>query len=264
MIENKNRNQEEDKSIAVAEESREANWKSKSFMASMFMGDLDVSMCFPFPDQEAEDKASGDEGVAKEDGWCAENVDGEEIDRTGEIPASVMRGLADLGLFGIKILTKYGGLGLSQTNYMRILTAAAATVAPLPDAERAPVHRCSAPEVFGTEEQKQKFASPCEGCGECVRPDRALCRVRPGPDEDDGGPHEDGKHWIINGEKLWCTNGVIADLYVVRAATPPIMKRGKEVKQITASSDRTPASRSCTVVASWASRHRERLIGLRT
>ena len=102
MIENKNRNQEEDKSIAVAEESREASWKSKSFMASMFMGDLDVSMCFPFPDQEAEDKAIGDEWVEKVDAWCADNVDGEEIDRTGEIPASVMRGLAELGLFGIK------------------------------------------------------------------------------------------------------------------------------------------------------------------
>ena len=57
MIENKNRNQEEDKSIAVAEDSRESDWKSKSFMASMFMGDLDVGMCYPFPAQDAEDKA---------------------------------------------------------------------------------------------------------------------------------------------------------------------------------------------------------------
>ena len=125
MIENKNRNKEEDKSIAVAEESREADWKSKSFMASIFMGDLDVSMCYPFPDQEAEDKAIGDEWVEKVDAWCSEHVDGEEIDRTGELPASVLRGLAELGLFGIKIPTEYGGLGLSQTNYMRILSTVA-------------------------------------------------------------------------------------------------------------------------------------------
>ena len=125
MIENKNRNQEEDKSIAVAEESREADWKSKSFMASMFMGDLDVAMCYPFPEQTPEDKAIGDEWCAKVDAWCVDNIDGEEIDATGEIPASVLRGLADLGLFGIKIPTEYGGLGLSQTNYMRLLSVVA-------------------------------------------------------------------------------------------------------------------------------------------
>ena len=125
MIENKNRNKEEDNSIAVAEDSRESNWKSKSFMAAMFMGDLDVSMCYPFPEQDPEDKGIGDEWEAKVDAWCAENIDGEEIDSTGEIPARVMRGLAELGLFGIKIPTEYGGLGLSQTNYMRLLATIA-------------------------------------------------------------------------------------------------------------------------------------------
>ena len=55
MIENKNRNQEEDKSIAVAEDSRESDWKSKSFMSSMCLCDLDVGMCYPFPSQDPED-----------------------------------------------------------------------------------------------------------------------------------------------------------------------------------------------------------------
>ncbi len=56
MIDNKNRNQEEAKSIQVAEESRELDWKSKSFMASMFMGDLDMGLAFPFPIQSEEDR----------------------------------------------------------------------------------------------------------------------------------------------------------------------------------------------------------------
>ena len=237
MIENKNRNQEEDKSIAVAEESREASWKSKSFMASMFMGDLDVSMCFPFPEQEPSDKALGDEWVEKVDQWCAENVDGEEIDRSGEIPAAVLRGLAELGLFGIKIPTKYGGLGLSQTNYMRILTAVArhcgSTVATLSAHQSIGVPQPL--KLFGTEEQKQKFL-PRLARGEVS----AFGLTEPSVGSDPAQmkttavPSEDGSHWILNGEKLWCTNGVIADLYVVMAATPPIMKRGKEVKQITA------------------------------
>jgi hypothetical protein len=121
MIENKNRTEEENKSIELAENSRETDWKSKSFMAALFMGDLDIGMVYPFPEQDPEDKALGDEWCARVDAWASENIDGEEIDATGTIPAHVFRGLGDLGLFGIKIATKYGGLGLSQTNYMRIL-----------------------------------------------------------------------------------------------------------------------------------------------
>ena len=103
MIENKNWNKQEADSIAVAESSREETWKSKSYMGSVFMGDFDVNMTFPFPNQKPEDKAIGDEICAKIDAWCADNVDGEEIDRTECIPAHVWKGLADMGLFGIKI-----------------------------------------------------------------------------------------------------------------------------------------------------------------
>jgi hypothetical protein len=125
LIDNKNRNTAEDNSIAVAELAREVDWKSKSFMAAMFMGDLDMSMCFPFPEQSDGDRAIGDEICARIDAWATKNIDGEAIDREQLIPAAVYKGLNDLGLFGIKIPKKYGGLGLSQTNYMRILSVVA-------------------------------------------------------------------------------------------------------------------------------------------
>jgi alkylation response protein AidB-like acyl-CoA dehydrogenase len=237
MIENKNRNKEEDKSIAVAEDSRESSWKSKSFMGAMFMGDLDVSMCYPFPDQAPEDKAIGDEWVAKVDAWCAEHVDGELIDSTGEIPASVFKGLADLGMFGIKIPTEYGGLGLSQTNYMRLLTTVArycgSTVATLSAHQSIGVPQPL--KLFGTPEQKAKFL-PMLAAGAIS----AFGLTEPSVGSDPAQmkttatPSEDGKHWVLNGEKLWCTNGVIADMYVVMAATPPLIKKGREIKQITA------------------------------
>ena len=237
MIENKNRNQEEDKSIAVAEESREADWKSKSFMASIFMGDLDVSMCYPFPQQEESDKAIGDEWVAKVDAWCSENIDGEEIDRTGEIPASVLRGMAELGLFGIKIPTEYGGLGLSQTNYMRLLTTVArycgSTVATLSAHQSIGVPQPL--KLFGTKEQKEKYLPMlAKGAVSAFGLTEPSVGSDPAQMKTTATPSEDGSHWIINGEKLWCTNGVIADLYVVMAATPPIIKKGREIKQITA------------------------------
>src|SRR2546430_17240176 len=47
-------------------------------------------------------------------------------------------------------------------------------------------------------------------------------------------PSEDGQAWILNGEKLWCTNGTIAELLVVMARTPSKVVHGKEKRQITA------------------------------
>ena len=238
MIENKNRNQEEDKSIAVAEESREANWKSKSFMASMFMGDLDVSMCFPFPDQEAEDKAIGDEWVAKVDAWCAENVDGEEIDRTGGKP-----GPGDARTGGSWTVRH------QDPDQVRRPRPQSDQLHAHPHGGRAPhcgstVATLSAHQsigvpqplkLFGTEEQKQRFLPRlAKGAVSAFGLTEPSVGSDPAQMKTTAVPTEDGKHWIINGEKLWCTNGVIADLYVVMAATPPIMKRGKEVKQITA------------------------------
>jgi alkylation response protein AidB-like acyl-CoA dehydrogenase len=237
MIENKNRNKEEDNSIAVAEDSRESSWKSKSFMAAMFMGDLDVSMCYPFPEQDPEDKGIGDEWDAKVDAWCAENIDGEEIDSTGEIPARVMRGLAELGLFGIKIPTEYGGLGLSQTNYMRLLATVArhcgSTVATLSAHQSIGVPQPL--KLFGTKEQKEKFLPMlAKGAVSAFGLTEPSVGSDPAKMTTTAVMTEDGKHWIINGEKLWCTNGVIADLYVIMAATTPIVKKGREIKQITA------------------------------
>ena len=121
-IENKNRNAQEDASIEVAESSRESKWKSKSYMGSIFIGDFDINMAFPFPEQDPVDKQIGDEFCAKLELWCKENLNGDEIDRTETIPAHVWRGLKELNLFAIKIPKEYGGLGMSQTNYMRILS----------------------------------------------------------------------------------------------------------------------------------------------
>ena len=108
-IENKNRNAEEDASINVAEESRETEWKSKSYMASIFLGDFDISIPDRngkgFPEQDKTDKAIGDEVLRKISAWADQNLDGDEIDRTESIPGNVWSGLKDLNLFAIKSLS---------------------------------------------------------------------------------------------------------------------------------------------------------------
>lgn len=221
MIDNKNRNAEEAKSIQVAEESRELDWKSKSFMASMFMGDLDMTLAYPFPEQSEIDRKEGDEIIEKFEAWAKDNLDGDAIDKAQEIPPHVWKGIAELGLFGIKIPKEYGGLGLSQTNYVRILGAVArycgSTAATLSAHQSIGVPQPL--KLFGTEAQKKKWL-PRIAKGELS----AFALTEPGAGSDPASmvteavKQEDGS-WVINGEKLWCTNGTLADLYVVMART---------------------------------------------
>jgi alkylation response protein AidB-like acyl-CoA dehydrogenase len=159
MIENKNRTSEEAKSIQVAEESREMDWKSKSFMGSMFMGDLDMNLAYPFPEQTEDDLQAGDDVIAAFEAWAKDHLDGDAIDKAQEIPPHVWKGIAELGLFGIKIPKEYGGLGLSQTNYVRILGAVAkycgSTAATLSAHQSIGVPQPL--KLFGTEAQKKKW-----------------------------------------------------------------------------------------------------------
>ena len=237
MIENKNRTAAENASIEVAEASREIEWKSKSFMASLYMGDLDISLAAPFPFQGEEDAKIGDEICAKVDAWCAAEVDGDAIDRNEEIPAHVFRGMQELGLFAIKIPKKYGGLGLTQANYLRILQTVAQYCAST--ASTLSAHQSiGVPQplkLFGSEEQKQKYL-PMIAKGAVTA--FALTETSVGSDpvnmKTSAVLSEDGTHWILNGEKLWCTNGAVADLLVVMCSTAPIVKKGREIPQISA------------------------------
>ena len=236
-IDNKHRNADEAQSIDVAEDSREGDWKSKSFMGSMFMGELDMGLAYPYPEQSDEDRAIGDEIIGRINAWADGHIDGEAIDREQEIPAHVWKGLNDLGLFGIKIPKKYGGLGLSQTNYMRILavvTEHCASVSSTLSAHQS-IGVPQPLKLFGTEEQKQKYL-PMVAKGAVT----AFGLTEPTVGSDPANMlttaelSEDGEHWILNGEKLWCTNGVVADLYVVMARTPDKVIKGKPRKQISA------------------------------
>jgi alkylation response protein AidB-like acyl-CoA dehydrogenase len=236
-VETSQRSTAEEQSMAVAEASREEVWKSKSFIGSLFMGEFDMSLAFPYPLQDPEDKAIGDAICREVDAWARHNIDGAEIDRVGKIPEHVYAGLQKLGLFAIKIPKQYGGLGLSQTNYMRILAVIGkycTSTAVLLSAHQS-IGVPQPLKLFGTAEQKQKYL-PRIARGEITA--FALTEMDVGSDPANVQTHaelsSDGQHWILNGEKLWCTNGVIADLYVVMARTPDREEKGQTIKQVTA------------------------------
>ncbi|MBC7693582.1 MAG: acyl-CoA dehydrogenase family protein [Methylotenera sp.] len=237
ILNEKNMNREELESLEVAEDSREQDWLAPSFVGDIFMGKLRMKEVLPYPEPSDEERKIGDAYIAKMERFLRENLDADQVDETGEIPTHVMKGLADLGAFGMKIPKEYGGLGLSQVNYNRTLALVsghcASTVAMLSAHQSIGVPQPLM--LFGTEEQKKKYLPRlAKGAVSAF----ALTEPEVGSDparmSTTATPTADGNHFIINGTKLWCTNGAIADILVVMAQTPPIMKNGREKKQITA------------------------------
>src|SRR5499433_2177172 len=223
--------------LELAEAARDPLEDRGSFASNLFVGRYDFDRIYPYPAQTAEDRAAGEDFLSKLETYLREHVDPDEIDRTGEIPPENFKGLAEIGAFGIKVPKKYGGLGLSQSNYGRaavLLGSWDGNVAALVSAHQS-IGVAQPLLLFGTEGQKQKYL-PRVASGEISA--FALTETHAGSDPATlslrAEPTEDGSEFIMNGEKLWCTNGVKAGVLVVMARTPPKMIGGRERKQITA------------------------------
>ena len=223
--------------LELTEAARDSATEAASFAQQIFMGRADLCGVFPFPEQSAEDRDQGDAFLHRLGKFLREKVDPDEIDRTGEIPQPIIDELAAMGAFGIKIATSYGGLGLSQTNYCRaaiLLGSYCGNLTALLSAHQS----IGVPQpliLFGTEEQKRKFL-PRVAKGQIS----AFALTEPGVGSDPAkmqthaAPTADGNEFILNGEKLWCTNGTKADIIVVMAKTPAKIINGKPKDQITA------------------------------
>ena len=208
--------------LELTEAAREVT--RETFAGGLFLGRLNLGALHPFPQQSHEDRDQGDAFLGRLGSFLRDETDPDEIDATGEIPQRVIDGLAKLGAFGIKVPAKYGGLGLSQTNYCRaamLLGSHCGNLTALLSAHQS----IGVPQpliLFGTEEQKQRFLPRVAG-GEISA--FALTEPNVGSDpakmETHAEPTADGRHFVLNGEKLWCTNGTRAGVIVVMAKTPP-------------------------------------------
>src|SRR4029077_8801837 len=166
-----------------------------------------------------------------------ERVDSDMIDRTGEIPEEYVQELREMGAFGIKIPKEYGGLGLSYSSYVKAMALATSkdgSLVALLSAHQS-IGLPQPLKLFGNEQQKRTyFPRLAKGAISAF----ALTEVDAGSDPANmhahAEPTEDGRHFVLNGEKPWCTNGTRADLFVVMARTPDAIVKGKPRKQITA------------------------------
>lgn len=230
-------NEKQRQAMEVAEEAREKEYLNPSFAGKMFMGDFDPSMLFPFPQQDPEDKRIGDEFIDKLTTFLTANLDPEEVDASRTIPKDVIDGMVKMGVFAMKIPKEYGGLGFSQTNYNRVVMKVASycgSTAVLISAHQS-IGVPQPLKMFGTEEQKKKFYPRfSKGSISAFALTESNVGSDPAEMNSEAKLSDDGSHYILNGEKLWCTNGTIADIIVVMAKTPPKIINGKEKKQISA------------------------------
>ena len=229
---------DKDVAMQLAEDARQVEWENVSFTAEVFKGDFRWDLLHPFPAQSAEDRRIGDEYIEKIRPVIEKHVDPWQIDEDGEYPRESLEALAAAGLFGMKIPKEYGGLGLSVTNYARVLGFlggyCASTVAFVSAHQSIGVPQPL--KEFGTEEQKRKYL-PRLAKGEIS----AFALTEPGVGSDPArmtttaAPSPDGSHYLLNGDKLWCTN--VTDpkttLIAVLARTPDkVLPNGKTLPQI--------------------------------
>ena len=223
--------------LELTEAAREGAAQYKGFASNLFMGRLSLKTAYPFPKQSEEDKAAGAPFLSNLEDVLRHKADPDAIDAEGEIPDSLIDRLAEIGAFGIKTPREYGGLGLSQLNYSQaamLLGSHCGNLTALLSAHQS----IGVPQpllLFGTDKQKREYL-PRLAAGEISA--FALTERDVGSDPAQmktyAEPTADGDSFILNGEKLWCTNGTRAGVIVVMARTPDKVIGGKKKKQITA------------------------------
>ncbi|HJQ74470.1 MAG TPA: acyl-CoA dehydrogenase family protein [Gaiellaceae bacterium] len=213
----------EEESRKVAEESREQEWAGRTFLRELFLGNFLLDHIHPFPvvKERPEFRAVYDELER----FMREKVDPVLIDETGEYPEEVVDGLRRLGVFGIKIPKEYGGLGFTVTEYttlMQMVGSLDGNVGALLSAHQS-IGVPQPLKLFGTPEQKRKYLPRCAAGAISAF---ALTEPHVGSDPASLSTTAElrGDTWVINGEKLWCTNGTLAELLVVMARDPKTKK----------------------------------------
>ena len=221
----------------VAESARETEWQHPSFVRELFLGRFRLDLVHPHPEVVDPDEQVRAQAFLGKLRAFLDRYDADEVDRTGEIPERDVQELRDMGAFGIKIPAgvrrarpladdlrpRHGAGHLRCGSLTALLSASQSIGVPQPL------------KLFGTEEQKRRFFPRLAKGGISAF---ALTEVNAGSDPANmsttATPTDDG-HYLINGEKLWCTNGTRADLFVVMARTPDrTLPNGKAQKQITA------------------------------
>lgn len=206
----------------LAERARQDRWEQPSFGRQLYLGDFRLDLIHPMPRPTAEERERGEGFLRELAVFCREHVDPLQIERDERIPAEVIDGLVELGALGMKIGEEYGGLGLSQRYYIRALGLVGSwhsSLSTLLSAHQS-IGVPQPLQLFGSQEQRDRYLP------RCTREVSAFLLTEPDVGSDPARmsatavPTDDGDAYVLDGVKLWTTNGVIADLAVVMARVP--------------------------------------------
>jgi alkylation response protein AidB-like acyl-CoA dehydrogenase len=194
---------------------------TSNFMRSLCMGQIEEEIILPFPELSQADKETLD-GVFTTLGQLLGPREKElkAWDKQGEFPAEFVNALREAGLFSFVIPEEHGGLGFGSKAYSRALQEVAkydASVAVTIGAHSSIGMRGLL--LFGSEEQRARYY-PKLATGEMIA---AFCLTEPGSGSDAASIKTtavpEGDHYVLNGTKIWITNGGIADFFTVFAKT---------------------------------------------
>ena len=159
----------------------------------------------------------------------------QEVDETEQFPKETVAKMAQCGFLGIPVPKEYGGQGCDPLAYAMCVEELSKVCGTTGVIVSAHTSLCCDPiQTYGTEEQKMKYLVPLAK-GEKLG---AFGLTEPGAGTDAQGQQTkavlDGDEWVLNGTKIFITNGKEADVYVVIAVTGTVEKRGKLQKEISA------------------------------
>jgi alkylation response protein AidB-like acyl-CoA dehydrogenase len=248
---NTNVNDDVARSREVAEAARESEWQGAGFLRELFLGKLDLDLIHPYP-LAGPERPEFARFYAELERFLRDEVDPVAIDETGEYPPAVVEGLKRLGAFGMKVPLEYGGLGLTQVEYakvMQLLGSFDANLTALLSAHQS-IGVPQPLKLFGPDHLKKKYLPRiAKGAISAFALTETVVGSDPARLTTTYELAPDGKHFVLNGSKLWCTNGTLAELLVV-------MARNAKTNAITA----------FVVETSWPGvevTHRCRFMGLR-
>ncbi|MBC7692450.1 MAG: acyl-CoA dehydrogenase family protein [Methylotenera sp.] len=196
------------------------NATQNSFMKSLFFGQIQEELIFPYPEVPAETNETVRMVLDSVDRFAREHVKSAEWDEKGEMPREIVSLMAEMGMMGMAVPEEFGGLGLPQSGYARIMQEVAGIDGSLGVTLGA--HQSigyKALLLFGTDEQKKRFL-PRLASGEMIA---CYCLTEPSSGSDAASIKTtatlsgDGTHYVLNGNKLWITNGGIASFMTVFA-----------------------------------------------
>ncbi len=225
---------------------------SASFVQNIFRGVVESEQIFPYPEVLTQDQLETlSMLVPATERFLTEVNDPLENDLNEKVSEPVLKGLGEQGGFGLQVPAEYGGVGLTNTQYARVTeimggndlglgitmgahqsigfkgiliggreTKLIATTFSLITVSSVYFAEWFSP--TGSDAQKDKYL-PMLSSGEHFA---AFALTEPASGSDAGSIKtravlsKDGKTWILNGTKIWISNGGIADVFTVFAKTP--------------------------------------------